>query len=1605
MQKDPDTSFETRIQKIGGLEGDRSTLIYRITKLQQEVDTLNKENSDLHSRLNQEKARFEDFQKKTAHSSKVKTLVDKNYIGDLRYEREENLRLKHLLHNLELERNELRIRVKELEVFHNAGIHEKKEVIGRLQQKMDHVSIVEGDNRILVDKIALMQSKMQSFEKENLQIANENEKMKALLNNLEVENQDILTKVDDECRKYSNYVSAKNDELTNVRWAFKRQLKVLSVHFTFCSIGRSIQIRMLNGLLKIKNFVEAKAKFLWTFKKLSAILNLQKNRRFKQGFLAFKELVSWVGTSKISNNFIRSFAYKKFLGKILKSWKRIVSDQTKSRSIKSKSTKKIVKFLNLHMKNSAQNRLEHWKLVVQLTSSQRKVMQKLLKNSKRSSVFTSFKLWKSRANYLKNLQSIEDLSVDFAGKLVKIRFFSAFREFVKIKNSRRKVKNSRLQQAKDLKTLSILNEMKRFQLKQLQSKDLNCSIQKWKLEILSLKSIQKYDTVLSFLSSKERQKYLKTVFLSWKSLQSREKLSRVQESLNIEVPLRLKLEQSLADLSQSHHESLLKSALQMIMSPMYKSLKLSFTHWRAVKGHFKGFLHNVRYLILKHYRLNLLKGFKQWKENVFVKRIQSLNYKNNRTLMEKIELDQQVLDLKDLLATQQANFASLKQTKMRRCVAYMKNRDLANSMQKWQKKAKIISDKKFAARELRKVYFKVLSRVSFKAIKSIAEQNKKKWLRGRKMQKYMIVRCKDSLSLTFGGWKFFTRTMKNLRKLVSKTYGKRMIANKIIAWTQWKDFLNNDKFGKLTYSNQKLKEYKENLELQLKKFTEMLGESRESNQKLDKILQNKGKQRVTIALIKGCTEKWKKAWGKWKGLLNRFAELRKKSRKIVSCWINKELRQTWHSWLVFVKLKTQKNSSLVVERHKKDLATFKMETKKMKSLLEQEIETKTVEIEGLSRDLTKMERFSEFLLSKTGKNLEENYSITRAGYFFNVMKERYYNMKSILNDFASTLRTVNIRRGLRDIKGYCLEILKISSLKNMLFNVFRKYGIRSLRNEFDRWTRNTWLVNEIRLKSALKQETCKLQASRTKEKSIKQRNCEKFLKIFSQNSKSLILTNWKSVTSGIKKRKQASKALSKTLLHLRFKLVCSSLGQNAQQNKLSRLKTLKAMNLSSFNLQKLVLTEWISLHLRGKKVTKALKKTEEKLSGLFLRHSFNSIKTFSAAARMTSAFRDHSKFALLKRALLGKFSKSLEYYFRLWVTVKRFRKSSNRLLRSSVLRSFHRKLRSAFDLWNEELLLKDTVEITNTQGTVAIENGILKGRIEILNKLIQDEGIDARYVEKFILEKETKHSALTLQSINLMKYKSGLVNPKDRMIAPKYFLIWKQWVLKRKKILKLSSRLLCYTRKPDLLHSFFKWKHGLSLIINSVKKLPRRGLFSLIAKMDVDIKLLEGKLEETHKKVMFFETYSNLLASQVRRGQNMALLSCSLQQQKSMFQVFGKWVYYTSLCKIQDLLEQLTSTEQNLYIVKTTLRNLEEDNMTLVEENYELRQASLDGVAIAEAFETLTKEREKLSLDLAERTATIKKLIDQNNELADRLRSIGFDDAPEKDVLKSKRYF
>jgi len=72
--------------------------------------------------------------------------------------------------------------------------------------------------------------------------------------------------------------------------------------------------------------------------------------------------------------------------------------------------------------------------------------------------------------------------------------------------------------------------------------------------------------------------------------------------------------------------------------------------------------------------------------------------------------------------------------------------------------------------------------------------------------------------------------------------------------------------------------------------------------------------------------------------------------------------------------------------------------------------------------------------------------------------------------------------------------------------------------------------------------------------------------------------------------------------------------------------------------------------------------------------------------------------------------------------------------------------------------------------------------------------------------------------------------------------------------------------------------------------------------------------------------------------------------------------------------------------LKDKIAELERDNDALANENEELRQFSLDGYQLGKNVQNLQAERENLSVDLADKASTIKKLLDENEALSGKLR-------------------
>ena len=207
----------SQTDKYRDADGEKTALIKRINALLIEVDRLSQEKNELATALHEERILSGDMQRKTRHSGKAKNIVDRNIQSDLKFEKEENSRLRHLLHQIENERAELRSKLKDYELSDSSIAYEKKEMLLKIQQKNDQVIALESEIRALNDKIYLFQNKINEIEEENNSILRERSNLCENVSRLEVERSETVMKLHEEIAQNQNFQITKNNEIENMK--------------------------------------------------------------------------------------------------------------------------------------------------------------------------------------------------------------------------------------------------------------------------------------------------------------------------------------------------------------------------------------------------------------------------------------------------------------------------------------------------------------------------------------------------------------------------------------------------------------------------------------------------------------------------------------------------------------------------------------------------------------------------------------------------------------------------------------------------------------------------------------------------------------------------------------------------------------------------------------------------------------------------------------------------------------------------------------------------------------------------------------------------------------------------------------------------------------------------------------------------------------------------------------------------------------------------------------------------------------------------------------------------------------------------------------------
>lgn len=258
-------------------------------------------------------------------------------------------------------------------------------------------------------------------------------------------------------------------------------------------------------------------------------------------------------------------------------------------------------------------------------------------------------------------------------------------------------------------------------------------------------------------------------------------------------------------------------------------------------------------------------------------------------------------------------------------------------------------------------------------------------------------------------------------------------------------------------------------------------------------------------------------------------------------------------------------------------------------------------------------------------------------------------------------------------------------------------------------------------------------------------------------------------------------------------------------------------------------------------------------------------------------------------------------------------------------------------------------------------------------------GYTPEFIDEYLEKKAAKQRSDMEKGIKSLFFRHS-----DFSIVPKAFNQLKAFVQGRKAAKARAMQALNWMNHPLSVY-FRKWKYDQADAENKLRGLSKQELIDKIVADENLIGSTESRLDRMGNSIDTLAFQRENLFGHFIRGQKLAVALCKNNYLKTVWRAFMRWKRHSNEYENMRLIEQLERTNQMISDLGGHVGKLEGINRNLLGENEELRQAALDGIEISNVVQELTKEREGLSADLQDRAGTIKRLIEDNNNLSIRL--------------------
>lgn len=1078
------------------------------------------------------------------------------------------------------------------------------------------------------------------------------------------------------------------------------------------------------------------------------------------------------------------------------------------------------------------------------------------------------------------------------------------------------------------------------------------------------------------LSSQEQEKLVVKALLGWRNFQlrkKREKLSKAVEGMTAQTG---ELKAGLSHEQFSHHRSLQRKALSCLFRQSKEQIWSYFLSWKNYMFAYRANLPKLKRVVTIWSRSKQTMAVSTWKAVVSYSQLTDVVSESHTLAGRNLVLSETIADLSKVVQQKQTEQQESRERRLKMSLVLNWKLQIRAGLRLWARNALEDSSKVRAIYQLTGLAREYHLRWGWGSIGKAAGKRKARAVRSQREQTVLFMTARQAVKLSFAEWQQFYYSRKSAKSLIRRALMGTSVRGRRKGFSTWKAALHSYKEADLALSISQLDDANADLRENLTSTRADLAYTQSDFHSFTLTVKTQASWQMDKVVSRLQAGVAGKRFLQWKAKVQVRRQKQVKARRLLVFWARQTERKAINAWTLHTQIVLQTLHQAEVHSLQSDLRDQQKSYRALKDFSEDKIATQVGEIQTLNRNLGKtIGSYEKVRMKLCDLRVKV---VPLRGICFEGWKRVLATTKKHMGLLVTILRQRVLKKSLFSVKIFAWNEAKREGNRRKIGLMLGKLKGWGLRTAHYVWKTQVRLGREADLMAALAREEEEKTRNAKNSALVKDNMSAEMMKRQVEHFEKKCLQEWRKAARKMRKLASISAFFHTSRRETSLKSTFSTLFRHSYSAKVHYRKCMRSLRYLSSHTLTSVFLSWKSQVKDVHYFTKTLQKSWDQHYQASISAGFEAVRGTAAVRGERRQWYGKLQGSLICRALVTLGKSNVAAGFSLWRGKTGYANRQESTIRSVILSQRKRALRGSYAVWVKLTSLHQQRDYLESHGPTARFSQHLQHKVNTLQELLDREGVDLKRSERFLLERESRGSALIQ-----LKQQSGLVPA-----ASKYFLLWKMVTYKKQRIVKTAKRMQAYRYKGDLLAGFQTWKSALPQLSTLKQSYSKHELATIVSQLEKDVERLSAEAQVMDQELQSRSSYCFLLERMARGGQNQALAHLSSVVQTPLRQAMHQWSSNLRAEMIERLREDLAQMRQELEYVATGFEEAKAENRALADENGELRKTTRDGIAFAEALEVAGDENREIREELIEQRLAVERLLEENKRLADRVRRL-----------------